>query len=118
MQTTQVRRQRMLGYLAALATVAIIVRYVALPGTPMAAPAGKVVIKFAHNQQTITPPHKAAESSSRWWRSAQRLLRRPDLSGQQLGSMRDQVEGTMLGTIDLSSSDGRNLPLCTKSHGR
>jgi hypothetical protein len=33
-------------------------------GGPAAQPAGKVVIKFSHNQQTITPPHKAAGRSS------------------------------------------------------
>ena len=103
MQTTQMRRQRMLGCFAALATVALILGHAVLPGAAMAATAGKVVIKFAHNQQTITPPHKAAEMFKQM--VEERTKGYYDVQiypAQQLGSMRDQVEGTMLGTIDLS----------------
>jgi len=92
-----------LGSLAALTAVALALGYAGLPGSAMAATAGKVVIKFSHNQQVITPPHKAAEMFKQM--VEERTKGYYDVQiypAQQLGSMRDQVEGTMLGTIDLS----------------
>ncbi|HSF06961.1 MAG TPA: TRAP transporter substrate-binding protein [Methylomirabilota bacterium] len=64
---------------------------------------GKVVIKFSHNQQTITPPHKAAEMFKQL--VEQRTKGYYDVQifpAQQLGGLRDQVEGTSLGTIELT----------------
>ena len=71
---------------------------------PTSAPAsGKVVIKFSHNQQTITPPHKAAEMFKQLVEQRTKGYYEVQIyPAQQLGGLRDQVEGTVLGTIELT----------------
>jgi tripartite ATP-independent transporter DctP family solute receptor len=68
------------------------------------APGGnRVVIKFSHNQQTSTPPHKAAEMFKQL--VEERTHGYYDVQifpAQQLGGLRDQVEGTILGTIEVT----------------
>jgi C4-dicarboxylate-binding protein DctP len=68
-----------------------------------ASPLSKVVLKFSHNQQTITPPHKAAEMFKQI--VEQRTNGYYDVQifpAQQLGGLRDQVEQTILGTIEVT----------------
>ena len=63
----------------------------------------KVIIKFSHNQQTITPQHKAAEMFKQMVEERTKGYYEVQVyPAQQLGSLRDQVEGTMLGTIDVT----------------
>jgi TRAP-type C4-dicarboxylate transport system substrate-binding protein len=72
-------------------------------GADAASPSGKVVIKFSHNQQTITPPHTAAEMFKQL--VEQRTNGYYDVQifpAQQLGGLRDQVEQTILGTIEVT----------------
>ena len=71
--------------------------------TNAASPSSKVVIKFSHNQQTVTPPHKAAEMFKQ--AVEQRTNGHYDVQifpAQQLGGLRDQVEQTVLGTIEVT----------------
>ena len=104
MYRRSVKRSRIFqGSLAALAMIALALGCAVLPDLGMAAAPGKVVIKLSHNQQVITPPHKACEMFKQM--VEERTKGYYDVQiypAQQLGSMRDQVEGTMLGTIDLS----------------
>jgi len=97
------RRSRA-GSFCLLAAVPLVAVAAALAGDAAAATAGgKVVIKFSHNQQTITPPHKAAEMFKQM--VEERTKGHYDVQiypAQQLGGLRDQVEGTMLGTIELT----------------
>ncbi len=82
----------------------------AVQGAP--AGGGKVVIKFAHNQQTNTPPHRAAEMFKRL--VEERTGGYYDVRifpAQQLGSQRDQVEGTSLGTIELTQQPAGTVSL-------
>jgi C4-dicarboxylate-binding protein DctP len=73
----------------------------AQPASPPAG--GKVVIKFSHNQQTITPPHKAAEMFKQFVEERTKGHYEVQIyPAQQLGGLRDQVEGTSLGTIELT----------------
>jgi C4-dicarboxylate-binding protein DctP len=68
-----------------------------------ASPLSKVALKFSHNQQTITPPHRAAEMFKQL--VEQRTNGYYDVQifpAQQLGGLRDQVEQTMLGTIEVT----------------
>src|SRR5262245_55930880 len=68
-----------------------------------ASPSGRVVLKFSHNQQTITPPHKAAEMFKQ--AVEQRTNGYYDVQivpAQQLGGLRDQVEQTILGAIEVT----------------
>jgi len=77
-----------------------------------APPGGKVVIKFSHNQQTITPPHKAAEMFKQM--VEQRTGGYYDVQiypAQQLGNLRDQVEGTALGTIEVTQQTPATISL-------
>ena len=77
-----------------------------------APPGGKVVIKFSHNQQTITPPHKAAEMFKQL--VEQRTGGYYDVQiypAQQLGNLRDQVEGTVLGTIEVTQQTPATISL-------
>lgn len=77
-----------------------------------AQPAGKVVIKFSHNQQTITPPHKAAETFKQL--VEERTKGYYDVQiypAQQLGGLRDQVEGTILGTIEVTQQTPATISL-------
>jgi C4-dicarboxylate-binding protein DctP len=63
----------------------------------------KVVIKFSHNQQTITPQHKGAEMFKQIVEERTKGFYEVQVyPAQQLGSLRDQVEGTMLGTIEVT----------------
>src|SRR5437867_6154970 len=81
-------------------------------GGAAAQPAGKVVIKFSHNQQTITPPHKAAEMFKQL--VEQRTNGHYDVQiypAQQLGNLRDQVEGTILGTIEVTQQTPATVSL-------
>jgi C4-dicarboxylate-binding protein DctP len=81
-------------------------------GGPAAQPAGKVVIKFSHNQQTITPPHKAAEMFKQL--IEQRTKGHYEVQiypAQQLGGLRDQVEGTSLGTIEMTQQTPATVSL-------
>ena len=82
-------------------------------GAPAAQqPDGKVVIKFSHNQQTMTPPHKAAEMFKQL--VEQRTNGYYDVQiypAQQLGGLRDQVEGTMLGTIEVTQQTPATISL-------
>jgi tripartite ATP-independent transporter DctP family solute receptor len=81
-------------------------------GGPAAQPAGKVVIKLSHNQQTITPPHKAAEMFKQL--VEQRTKGHYEVQiypAQQLGGLRDQVEGTSLGTIEMTQQTPATVSL-------
>jgi C4-dicarboxylate-binding protein DctP len=81
-------------------------------GGPAAQPAGKVVVKFSHNQQTITPPHKAAEMFKQL--VEQRTKGHYEVQiypAQQLGGLRDQVEGTSLGTIEMTQQTPATVSL-------
>jgi C4-dicarboxylate-binding protein DctP len=71
---------------------------------PASTPGGsKVAIKFSHNQQTITPPHKAAEMFKQFVEERTKGYYEVQIyPAQQLGGLRDQVEGTILGTIELT----------------
>jgi TRAP-type C4-dicarboxylate transport system substrate-binding protein len=80
----------------------------------LAAPAsrGKVVLKFSHNQPTITIPHQAAvlfkqlvEARTEGYYDVQIF------PAQQLGGLRDQVEQTMLGTIEVTQQPAAILSL-------
>lgn len=80
-------------------------------GGPAAQP-GKVVIKFSHNQQTITPPHKAAEMFKQM--VEERTKGYYDVQiypAQQLGGLRDQVEGVALGTIEVTQQTPPTISL-------
>jgi C4-dicarboxylate-binding protein DctP len=80
--------------------------------TAQAPPGSKVVIKFSHNQQTITPPHKAAEMFKQL--VEQRTGGYYDVQiypAQQLGNLRDQVEGTALGTIEVTQQTPATISL-------
>ena len=83
-----------------------------------ASPSGQVVIKFSHNQQTITPPHKAAEMFKQI--VEQRTNGYYDVQifpAQQLGGLRDQVEQTMLGTIEVTQQTPAIIsPLRAEGH--
>jgi len=79
-----------------------------------AAPAsrGKVVLRFSHNQPTIRIPHQAAvlfkqlvEERTQGYYDVQLF------PAQQLGSLRDQVEQTMLGTIEVTQQPAAILSL-------
>jgi C4-dicarboxylate-binding protein DctP len=86
----------------------------ALPGGggPAAQPAGKVIIKFSHNQQTITPPHKAAEMFKQMVEQRSKGHYEVQIyPAQQLGGLRDQVEGTSLGTIELTQQTPATVSL-------
>ena len=80
----------------------------------VAAPAGRgqVVLKFSHNQPTITIPHQAAvlfkqlvEARTQGYYDVQIF------PAQQLGGLRDQVEQTMLGTIEVTQQPAAILSL-------
>jgi tripartite ATP-independent transporter DctP family solute receptor len=80
----------------------------------IASPAGrgKVVLKFSHNQPTITIPHQAAvlfkqlvEERTQGYYDVQIF------PAQQLGGLRDQVEQTMLGTIEVTQQPAAILSL-------
>src|SRR5919199_5109326 len=86
----------------------------AQPAAPApAAPAGeKVVLKFAHNQVTSTPQHQAAEMFKQL--VEERTKGYYDVQifpAQQLGTLRDQVEGTMVGTIELTQQPASTYAL-------
>ena len=77
-----------------------------------AAASGKVIIKFSHNQQTPTPQHKAAEVFEKL--VEERTKGYYDVQifpAQQLGSMRDQVEGASLGTIEVVQQPAATISL-------
>jgi len=81
-------------------------------GGPAAQPAGKVVIKFSHNQQTITPPHKAAEMFKQQVEQRTKGYYEVQIyPAQQLGGLRDQVEGTSLGTIEMTQQTPATVSL-------
>jgi C4-dicarboxylate-binding protein DctP len=82
--------------------------------TDRASPAdrGKVVLRFSHNQPTTRIPHQAAvlfkqlvEERSQGYYDVQLF------PAQQLGSLRDQVEQTMLGTIEVTQQPAAILSL-------
>ena len=91
----------------------------ALLGGPLheddvASPAGRgeVVLKFSHNQSTLTIPHQAAvlfkqlvEERTQGYYDVQIF------PAQQLGGLRDQVEQTMLGTIEVTQQPAAILSL-------
>jgi C4-dicarboxylate-binding protein DctP len=77
----------------------------AAPAAAVPKPPGgqKVVVKLSHNQQTNTPPHAAAEMFKK--AVEERTQGYYDVQifpAQQLGALRDQVEGTAVGTIELT----------------
>ena len=85
-----------------------------LPEVDRASPAdrGKVVLRFSHNQPTIRIPHQAAvlfkqlvEERTQGYYDVQLF------PAQQLGSLRDQVEQTMLGTIEVTQQPAAILSL-------
>jgi C4-dicarboxylate-binding protein DctP len=82
-------------------------------GAPSAQqPGGKVVIKFSHNQQTITPPHKAAEMFKQMVEQRTNGYYEVQIyPAQQLGGIRDQVEGTILGTIEVTQQTPATVSL-------
>lgn len=99
------------GFLVSLAVLLGLALLAAGPA-PAAAAAAKVVIKFSHNQQTITPPHKAAEMFKQM--VEQRTQGFYDVQvypAQQLGGLRDQVEGTALGTIEVTQQTPATVSL-------
>ena len=72
----------------------------------------KVVIKLSHNQPTNTPPHQAAEMVKK--AVEERTKGYYDVQifpAQQLGALRDQVEGTSLGTIELTQQTPATISL-------
>lgn len=81
--------------------------------TALTAPAAAaVMIKFAHNQQVNTPPHKAAEMFKQLVEQRTKGYYNVQIyPAQQLGSQRDQAEGTMLGTIELTQQPAATLSL-------
>ncbi|MGH7308733.1 MAG: TRAP transporter substrate-binding protein [Candidatus Rokuibacteriota bacterium] len=80
-------------------------------GRPAAQP-GKVVIKFSHNQQTITPPHKAAEMFKQMVEERTKGYYEVQIyPAQQLGGLRDQVEGVALGTIEVTQQTPPTISL-------
>ncbi len=86
----------------------------AQPAAPaQAAAAGpKVVLKFSHNQVTSAPQHQAAEMFKQL--VEERTNGYYDVQifpNQQLGSLRDQVEGTMVGTIELTQQPASTYAL-------
>jgi C4-dicarboxylate-binding protein DctP len=96
------------------AVVLALMMMLALPGGggPAAQPAGKVIIKFSHNQQTITPPHKAAEMFKQMVEQRSKGHYEVQIyPAQQLGGLRDQVEGTSLGTIELTQQTPATVSL-------
>src|SRR5262249_41675190 len=106
---TIVRRMRARGVVTGLIALILVV----VTGASAQGPGGgKVVIKFSHNQQTITPPHKAAETSKQL--VEQRTAGHYDVQifpAQQLGNLRDQVEGTILGTIEVTQQPPATVSL-------
>jgi C4-dicarboxylate-binding protein DctP len=96
------------------AVVLALMMMLALPGGggPAAQPTGKVIIKFSHNQQTITPPHKAAEMFKQMVEQRSKGHYEVQIyPAQQLGGLRDQVEGTSLGTIELTQQTPATVSL-------
>jgi tripartite ATP-independent transporter DctP family solute receptor len=90
------------------------VKPAASPAAAVPAPPGgqKVVIKFSHNQQTITPPHQAAEMFKRM--VEERTNGYYDVQifpAQQLGNLRDQVEGVAVGTIEVTQQTPATISL-------
>lgn len=99
----------MLPCLVALALLAGPLREadIALP-----AGSGKVVLKFSHNLPTLSIPHQGAvlfkqlvEARTQGYYNVQIF------PAQQLGSLRDQVEQTMLGTIEVTQQPAAVLSL-------
>jgi tripartite ATP-independent transporter DctP family solute receptor len=83
------------------------------PAAAPAPPGGqKVVIKFSHNQQTNTPPHQAAEMFKTMVEERTRGYYDVQIfPAQQLGALRDQVEGTAVGTIELTQQTPATVSL-------
>ena len=105
---TIVRRMRSRAVVVALIALALSV----MTSAGVQGQGGKVVIKFSHNQQTITPPHKAAEMFKQI--VEQKTAGHYDVQiypAQQLGNLRDQVEGTSLGTIELTQQTPATISL-------
>jgi len=85
---------------------------VAAGGAPAAQQPGGKVIKFSHNQQTITPPHKAAEMFKQLVEQRTKGYYEVQIyPAQQLGGLRDQVEGTILGTIEVTQQTPATVSL-------
>src|SRR3972149_2989892 len=104
-------RRARIGFLGPL-SVLLVLALVGFGPAPGAAAAAKVLIKFPHNQQTITPPHKAAEMFKQT--VEQRTQGYYDVQiypAQQLGGLRDQVEGTALGTIEVTQQTPATVSL-------
>ena len=77
-----------------------------------AAAADKVVIRLSHNQQTNTPPHKAAEMFKQLVEQRTKGYYEVQIyPAQQLGGQRDQAEGTMLGTIEVTQQPAATISL-------
>jgi C4-dicarboxylate-binding protein DctP len=103
---------RIVGRIVAVLIVPVMLLVVIGGGGPAAQPAGKVVIKFSHNQQTITPPHKAAEMFKQMVEQRTKGYYEVQIfPAQQLGGLRDQVEGTSLGTIELTQQTPPTISL-------
>jgi C4-dicarboxylate-binding protein DctP len=113
MRTMRPSQGKRLHLLAALPIAALLLGHIGAGEVAAAVtPAGKVVIKFSHNQQTITPPHKAAEMFKQF--VEERTKGYYDVQiypAQQLGGLRDQVEGTMLGTIEVTQQTPATISL-------
>jgi len=99
MKTAALKQKIFVTGLAALMFAALAFSLVANPG--VAAAASKVVIKFSHNNQVNTPVQKAAlmfeqlvEERTKGYYDVQTF------PAMQLGSMRDQVEATVMGTVE------------------
>jgi C4-dicarboxylate-binding protein DctP len=90
---------------AAPAAAATAAPTAAAPAAAVPKPPGgqKVPIKLSHNQQTNTPPHQAAEMFKTMVEErTQGYYDVQIFPAQQLGALRDQVEGTSVGTIELT----------------
>src|SRR5919108_6516246 len=115
MPATQAHRKETSSMRRPLRTLAAVVALSLLAvtggGTPTTSAQGnKVIIKFSHNQQTITPPHKAAEMFKQL--VEQRSNGYYDVQifpAQQLGGLRDQVEQTILGAIEVTQQPIRSV---------
>ena len=100
MQTVPQKQTVFVKAMVALIFTALALSLVGNPG--VAAAASKVVIKFSHNNQVNTPVQKAAlmfkqlvEERTKGYYDIQIF------PAMQLGSMRDQVEATVMGTVEL-----------------
>lgn len=72
-------------------------------GEPATAPAEEIVIKFSHNQPITSPEHAGAEKFKEVAEAQSNGKIKVEIyPAGQMGSLREQVEGTQIGTINIS----------------